>query len=234
MKRREFLVLSSATFVAWPFAARAQLPNGSRRIGVLTDPSADDPLAKSQIASFQKALEMYNVGDIDLIFRGGAADPRLAAANAKDLVALRPDVIVVASTPGVAALLRETTTVAIVFVKVADPEGSGFVKSIERPGVVTGFTNFELSMAGKWVQMIKEMASTTQRVLAVYDPGTRPSADYLRVAQVAAASSKLEFQSVPIQGPPDIERAINAYASKPYGARPRTLLRCMSPYWHIG
>jgi putative ABC transport system substrate-binding protein len=221
VSRREFIVLLGAG-LACPHIASTQQPSSLRRIGVMTAPSTNDPLARGQVKSLQEGLEIFSLRaghEIDLLHRGGAADPRQAAATAKDLVAHAPEVIVVASTPAVAALLRETATIPIVFVNVADPVGSGFVKSIDRPGgTVTGFTNFELSMAGKWLQIVKEISPTTQRILALYDPGTRPSADYIRVAQTALQTTGLELQSVPVKIAEDIEAAISAFARVQHGA----------------
>jgi putative tryptophan/tyrosine transport system substrate-binding protein len=145
VRRREFITLLGGSAAAWPLAARAQQPSRMRRIGVLTTFSADDTLAEGWLAAFRKGLDELEWRDgrnVQIDYRRAAGDANRLAASAKELVALQPDVIFAVTTPTVAALLRETRTLPIVFAQVSDPVGSGFVASLARPGGnVTGFTN---------------------------------------------------------------------------------------------
>jgi putative ABC transport system substrate-binding protein len=145
MRRGEFITLLGGATVAWPFAARAQQGERTRRIGVLCGTATDDPQIVAGLAAFTRAMQELGWMDgrnIRIDYRWAAADVGRTQAYAKELVALQPDVIVGQSTPVVAALQRETRTIPIVFVVVSDPVGSGFVSSLPRPGGnITGFIN---------------------------------------------------------------------------------------------
>ncbi len=173
MKRREFITLlgSAAT---WPLAARAQQPSGMRRIGVLVGNAESDAQTQVGLAKFSKALQDLGwiVGhNITIDYRWAAADLERMTTFAKELVALKPDLIVASTTPVVEALRRETNTIPIVFVVVADPVGSGFVNSLPRPGgSITGFINVELSLSGKWVELLKEVVPHLSRAALLFNP----------------------------------------------------------------
>ena len=177
MRRREFIALVGSGAVAWAPIAYAQQP-GQVRIGLLTASPANDPIAIRAIDVFQQGLrdQGLHVGEgIRIEYRGGAVDPKQAASAAKELVSLKVDIIVVATTPGLSAVVRETQTIPIVFVNVADPIGGGFISELARPGGnITGFANFEPSMAGKWLEILKELAPGTTRILTMYHPETAP------------------------------------------------------------
>jgi putative ABC transport system substrate-binding protein len=137
---------------------------------------------------------------------------------AKELVALQPDVMLIQSTGFVAALRRESSTIPIVFVNIADPVGSGFVASLARPGGnLTGFMSFEASIAGKWLAMLKEIAPRLVRVAFVANPKTAPYDYFLRAAQAAAPSLAIELVSSPVENAADIERTIEFFARVPKG-----------------
>jgi putative tryptophan/tyrosine transport system substrate-binding protein len=220
--RRKFLAtLGGAT--AWPLAVRAQLPEGARQIGVLMGLAEDDPDTKGRLFVLRQGLE--KLGWVE--GRNVRIDYRFAPAGAgatelaKELVALRPDVILSNASPATAALQRETSVVPIVFTGVADPIGSGFVASLARPGGnITGFLLFEASITGKWLAMLKEVAPDLARAALVINPKSAPYYQfYLRAAQAAASSLGIDLVLAAIDNAPtQIEQAIAAFAHVPNGA----------------
>ena len=220
MRRREFIGLVGGA-AAWPYAARAQQPERIRRIGVLMGISNDDPEATPRIEAFQQALLAlgWKIGrNVQIHYRWGTANPNQAMTNAKELIDLEPDVIAVLTSPGVAAILRETRTIPIVFGSVADPVGSGFITGMSRPGAnITGFSNFETTMAAKWLEVLIEMAPNVRRILFLFNPTTRPNLAYLRTAELAARAMALKLVPAQLGEPTDIENAINAFAQTPNG-----------------
>src|SRR5215831_10630968 len=167
MRRREFITLLGGA-AAWPLSAEAQGSKQVPRIGVLMELAETDSQARSSVAALQRALRRLGWIDgrnLELKYRWTSNDPVLVWRFAKELVELRPDVIVTHSTPGVSTLLGQTRSIPIVFVSISDPVGEGFVESFARPkGNVTGFTNFESSMTGKWVELLKTIAPDVSRV----------------------------------------------------------------------
>jgi putative ABC transport system substrate-binding protein len=211
MKRREFITLvgSAAT---WPLAARAQQPSGMRRIGVLVGNAESDAQTQAGLAKFSKALQDLGwiVGrNIAIDYRWAAADLERMTTFAKELVALKPDLIVASTTPVVEALRRETNTIPIVFAIVADPVGSGFVDSLPRPGGnITGFINVESSLSGKWVELLKEIVPHLSRASLLFNPETAPFFNYfLQPFQSAARASAIEPTTALVHTTDDIERA---------------------------
>src|SRR5215468_5153829 len=156
MRRREFITLLGST-AAWPLAARGQQLDRVQRVSVLMGPAENDPEAQSEIAAFRQGLQKlgWTGRNVRIAYRWAAGDANRMQTAARELVALQPDAILAVTTPAVAALLGETHTVPIVFVRVSDPVGSGLVGSLAKPdGNVTGFMNFEPSLAGKWLQLL--------------------------------------------------------------------------------
>ena len=169
MQRREFITLLCGVAVAWPPAAHAQQPERMRLIGVLMGYAESDSEAQAQIAAFRDGLQKLGWMEgrntrIDTRW----ANPTDAAAMqrfAKEIVALRPEVILASSTPTTTALLQQTRTIPVVFAAVGDPIGSGFVASFPRPGGnVTGFITVEGSLGGKWLELLKQIAPHVDRV----------------------------------------------------------------------
>jgi putative ABC transport system substrate-binding protein len=224
MRRREFVTVLGGAVVAWPLAARAQQVERMRRIGVLMNTQESDPEWRRETAAFVKQIEtlLWNVGSNVLIdYRFGAGDPDRMAAFAKELVGLRPDVILARSTPAVKAVLSETRTIPIVFVSVSDPVGDGLAASVARPGGnVTGFTNVEASMGGKWLELLKEIAPRTRTVAVLFNPKVAPGGGsyYLRTIEVLVPAFGVSLTSYPVDSATDIEAAMAAHAREPDSA----------------
>ncbi len=214
MKRREFITLLGGA-AAWPLAARAQQADGMRRIGVLIPFAESDTEAQSQVRAFQEAFQKLGWQEgrnirIDYRWTGGDVDR--IRTSAKELVELHPDVILGRSTPVIAALLKESRTIPIVFVVVSDPVGEGFVANMAKPGgSVTGFTNVESSLGGKWLALLKEIVPGISHVSVMLNPKTAPGGGsyYLRLVESAAAALGIQLIVSPIQDATEIERAID-------------------------
>ncbi len=222
MRRRDFLTLVGGVATTWPLAARAQQPERMRRVGVLMSFAASDPEAQVRIAAFEKG--MRDLGWVEgrnlrTEYRWAPGDAASMQRFAKELAALQPDLILSHNTPTTAALLQQTRTIPIVFALVSDPVGSGFVASFPRPGGnVTGFTNIEPTMAGKWVELLKEIAPRVARVAFLFNPATAPYAEYyLSPFKAAAASFALEGIASPVRDTSELESAIAAQAHAPNG-----------------
>jgi putative ABC transport system substrate-binding protein len=202
VRRREFIGLIGGA-ATWPIAARAQQVEPMRRIGVLIEFDQTDPEAKGYPSGLTRGLAQLGWTD----GRNVRIDIRWAAGNvermkmlAKELVDLQPDVIVASSTQVTAAVQRETQTIPIVFVTVADPIRAGFVASLARPGGnLTGFINLEISIAGKCLELLTDLAPSVKRVAVMFNPDTAPGAGsfFLPVAEAAARSLNVELITAP-------------------------------------
>jgi putative ABC transport system substrate-binding protein len=222
MRRREFVSLSVAAAVSWPVAVRAQQPEPMKRIGVLVGLTEDDPDTKVRLVGLRQGLEGLGWSEgrnvrIDYRFAPAGTEAQLLA---KELIALQPDVLLAMSTPIVTALQRETRTIPIVFVAVADPIGSGFVSSLARPGGnITGFLLFEASTTGKWLELLKQITPNLTHVAVVINPKSAVYYEfYLRAAQAAASSLGIDIVLAPIENDPaKISGAFEAFARAPNG-----------------
>src|SRR5215510_3545311 len=167
MSRREFITLFGSAAAAWPLTARAQQPDRMRRIGVLMNVAADDPEGQTRIAAFHQGLQEWGwtLGrNARIDVRWGALDADNSRRYAAELVALAPDVILASASAAMGALQQTTRTVPIVFVSIIDPVGAGFVESLAHPGGnATGFMQFEYSLSGKWLELLKEIAPGVTR-----------------------------------------------------------------------
>jgi putative ABC transport system substrate-binding protein len=208
----------------WSFMARAQQPNQMRRIGVLMALPETDPEAKALLAAFTNALSALGWVDgrnVRMDLRWAPAQIDLMRAFAKELVDLRPDVILSNSTPATAALKHETATVPIVFAVVADPVGSRFVADLSHPGGnITGFAVLEPSMAGKWLEMLREIAPGVKRVTLIFNPDTAPylKSFFMPSFEATAQSFNLTATAAPVHNEAEIETAITSLAREPGGA----------------
>ena len=195
MRRREFIA-GLGSVVAWSLAARAQQRGAMRRIGVLMN-FGDGPDMRANIAAIEQGLRELNwiVGrNIQIDYRFGAGDPDLLRKYAAELVALAPDVILAQGAVTVQPLLQLTRVVPIVFVGTTDPVGAGFAASLARPGTnATGFSLFEFSVGGKWLDLLKQIAPRVTRVAVVRDPLNPTGTGQFAAIQSAAAASKVEL-----------------------------------------
>jgi putative ABC transport system substrate-binding protein len=183
-----------------------------RRVGALIGFAENDPATQRRVAAFLKGLaDLGWVPDRDVAidFRYGAGDADRNRAFAKELVGLNPDVILANSTSATAAMQRETNTIPVVFVTVSDPVGSGFVASLAQPGGnITGFVNVEASIAGKWVELLKEIAPRTKRAGLMFNPAIATYFEYYLKPFVAAAkAASVTPISLPVGNAADIEQA---------------------------
>jgi putative ABC transport system substrate-binding protein len=221
IRRRKFVTLLGGAAAAWPLAARAQQPGGMRRIGVLSVLGEDDREMKAWLAVFRQGLEGHGWSEgrnVRIDARFAAADAERALALAGELVALQPEVILAQSTEIAAALKKETRAIPIVFIAVSDPIGSGLVASLARPGGnLTGLLNFEATITGKWLAMLKEIAPPLARVVLVANPKTTPYDYFVRAAEAAASALAIELVASPVETAADIERSIASFASMPNG-----------------
>ena len=222
MRRREFIALVGGATVALSFTAGAPRGEQVRRIGVLMGFAETDPTAHSWVKAFRDALAKLGWAEgsnLRLELRWAAADPDRIRTLAKELVELRPDVIFDQTTPVTSALARETKTIPIVFVYVADPIGSGFAPSLAHPGGnITGFTYLEPTTGGKWVGLLKEVAPHTAHVAVLFNPATTPPLKfYMPSIQAAASSLAVEAVTAPVHAKDEIEGVIAAQARNPGG-----------------
>ena len=212
-KRREFITLLGGA-AAWPLAVRAQQGEHVRRVGVLMALAEDDPDDRPRRAAFQQALRQLGWnegGNLRIEYRWYGGDPARARALAKELLDLKPDVIVATATPAVTALALQMPTIPIVFVGVSDPVGQGFVASLARPGGnATGLTFFEFSVVGKMLEVLKQIAPRVSRVALGYKPDTLSTTPYLRAIEAAAPTLAVELIKAPMRDPGEIEAAIAA------------------------
>jgi putative ABC transport system substrate-binding protein len=220
MRRRGFIALMAGAAFAMPLGAAAEPSNEVRKIGVLMPIMETDPEAQLRLTAFRQGLQARGWTDgqnVRITYRW-TIDPDRMRSYARELIDLAPDVILVTSNPALAALRQETRTVPIVFVGVADPVGSGLIESLARPGGnITGFTNFEPSVAGKWMELLKEVAPTLTRVAVVLHPETPANLAFLRATQAAASSLGVTLTVAGVHDAVEIEDAITRFAAEPNG-----------------
>jgi putative ABC transport system substrate-binding protein len=221
MKRRDFITLLGASAAAWPHAARAQQGERMRRIGWLSPSAENDPALPPNRAAF--LVELRKRGWVDgrnirIDNRFGGGDGSRIRILAAELVATAPEVIVVSGTPGAIALQQSTRTIPIVFMNLPDPIANGLVTSIARPGGnITGFAQYEQSIAAKLLELLKQIAPRVTRVALVYDPANSNWSGYLAELEAAAPSLGVQMSGVALRDAVEIEPAIDAFAREPNG-----------------
>jgi putative ABC transport system substrate-binding protein len=220
MRRREFIILvSSAT--TWPLVALAQQGERMRRIGVLMNRAADDSEGQADVAAFRRSLQQLGWSDgrnVRIEVRWGEDDIERERQYAAELVAFAPDIVLASGTLSVTPLQRIARTLPIVFVNVTDPVGAGFVDSLARPGgAITGFMNFEYSLVGKWLELLKQIAPNLARVAVVKHPDSPVDSAQFGVIQATGQSLGVEVSPIIARDAGEIERGVAAFARTPNG-----------------
>ncbi len=223
MRRRQFITLLGGAAAMWPVTARAQQREPMGRVGVLEGFAESNREGQERAAAFREGLKQLGWIEgrnirIDIRW-AGPGDAELIRRLARELVALQPNLILSSSTPTTAALLNETRTIPIVFANISDPLGSGFVASYPRPGGnVTGFTNMEPTMAGKWLELLKESAPRVTRIAMLFNPATAAYAEYwLGPFKSAAGALAVAATTAPVHEASELEFVIAAQAREPNG-----------------
>ena len=219
MRRRDFLIASLT--VGWPLAANAQQSERMRRVGVLTGIAGDDAETKARNTVFLQELQKLGWTEghnLRVDIRGGAGNPATIRKHAAELVALKPDVIVVSGATPVALLLEATHTVPIVFTVVVDPMGAGFIDKLSRPGGnATGFMMFDYSLSGKWLDLLKQVAPNVTQVAVLRDTSSSAGVGQFAVIQAVAPSLGVEVSTINVGDAREMDRALAAFAREPNG-----------------
>jgi len=222
LHRREFItLLGGGAAAAWPLAARPQQGERMRRIGVLMNVAADDPVGQARIAAFLQGLQELGWSDgrnVRIDTRWGAGDADRIRRSAAELAALALDVILTTGSATVGPLLQATRAMPIVFVTAVDPVGAGFVASLARPGGdATGFLAFEYGISAKWLELLKEIAPGVTRAAVIRDPAIAAGIGLLGAIQSVAPSFGVELSPVNVRDATEIERDVAAFARAPNG-----------------
>jgi len=221
MRRREFMRAIVGIAAFWPLAADAQPGQRMRRIGVLEATGEDDVQNKAKYAAFEQALEQlgwFKDRNVRIDYRWGGGDPNLVRKQADELVALEPTVILASGSSGTGQMLRATRTVPIVFAIVPDPVGSGYVQSLSQPGGnATGFVQFEYSLSGKWVELLKQLAPNVTRALILWDPSITAGIGQFAIIQSVAPATGVDVRPVDLRDIAEIEHTIKIFANSPNG-----------------
>ena len=221
MKRREFITLVGGVAGAWSVLARAQQPEPMRRIGVLMNLASADPEGQVRLKVFLQALEKQGWADgrnlhIDTCWGAGRAERYRTCAA--ELIGHAPDVILAGSGSAMPALMDATRSLPIVLVQTVDPVGSGYVASLAKPeGNATGFTQFEYSMGGKWLELLKQIAPNLKRVAVLRDSATGEGPAQFAAIQFAAPGLGVELTPIGVRDAGEIEPGITAFSAKPDG-----------------
>ncbi|MFY9684280.1 MAG: ABC transporter substrate-binding protein [Pseudolabrys sp.] len=214
MRRRDFVKLLGGA-VAFPSLARAQKNEGVRRIGVLGPLPSDDPIEKRRMAAFREGLDQVGLNDgrnLRIEYRANVGGPEELRQYVEELVAQKPDAILVSSSGLLAALSKATRDVPIVFVNVADPVGLGFVGNMARPGGnITGFTPLEFGTSPKWLELLKELKPTINRVAVIREASPGGKA-FFTALQSAAPALSVEITAIDPFGPAEIESSFSEFA----------------------
>ena len=221
MKRREFItLLGGAAIAASP--ARAQ-QNRVKQVGVLMGYAEAEPDTQARMAAFREVFEQLGWKDgrnVAITYRFGVGELDRVRVYAKELVGLNPDLIVCETTPTLKAVADQTSTIPIVFVSVSDPVSNGFVTDLARPGGnITGFTNFEATMGGKWVELLKTIAPSSRRVGVIFNPDTAPGGGAYFLSSVAASAPALQAEVLPfaVRSDDEIAQAVTGLGREPGG-----------------
>jgi len=219
MKRREFIAGIGAA--ALPLAARAQQVERVRRIGVLLPATADDAEFQARIGAFLQGLQQsgWAIGDnvrVDIRWATASADG--IRKNAAELLTTAPDVILAHANAALSALLQNSRTVPIVFPVAGDPVASGFVDSLAHPGGnATGFTQFESSLSGKWLELLKEIAPGVTRAAVLRDTDVGSGTSQFAAIQTVSSSLRVDVNPVNMRDGGQIAQSLETFARAPNG-----------------
>jgi putative ABC transport system substrate-binding protein len=219
LKRREFIALLGGA-TALPLAAHAQQDERMRRMGVLMHTAADEPESQARLVAFMQGLQELGWGvgrNLRIDFRWSVGDATRLYKDAAELVALAPEVILGGVGATAAALRQASRTVPVVMAQGIDPVGNGYVESLARPGGnITGFIQFEYGLAGKWAELLKEVAPGTTRVGVLREPGAAAIGQWTMI-QAVAQSFGAELKPIDLRDVSEIEGAVAAFARSPNG-----------------
>ena len=221
MRRRAFITLVGGAAAAWPLAVRAQQGERMRRMGIFTGVGEGDLDTQARHAALLQALAQLGWADghnLQIDVRWGGGDAERIRKSATELAALAPDLIFATGSAAVGAMLRVTRTVPIVFAIVPDPVGSGFVNSLSRPGGnATGFLQFEYSLSGKWLELLKQIAPGLTRAAILWDPAITAGIGQFAVIQSVAPSLGVDVSPIDLRDAGEIERAVATFAQSSNG-----------------
>ena len=222
MRRREFIAGIGGAAAAWPVAARAQQPNRVRRIGVLFSSGEREPDTPERISAMRH--ELQNMGwsegkNLRIDIRYGDGNTKIIQSQAVDLVGSNPDVILVLGTIVASAVQNVSRSIPVVFTQVSDPVQAGFVSSLAHPaGNITGFTTYEYTMVGKWLEILTEFAPSTSQVMLLLNPENGPQwAGYTRALETFAQGRGIQFVPGAVRNSGEIEHTIEAFAREQNG-----------------
>jgi putative tryptophan/tyrosine transport system substrate-binding protein len=219
VRRREFIAVCGGA-AAWPVAARAQQSERIRRIGVLMSAAieTDQPAAVAAFVEVLQQLGWTEGRNVRIDIRWARGDPAAARRYAEELIALAPEVIVPSGQVALEALLQATRTVSIVFNQIADPVGAGYVDTLARPGGnATGFIQFDYTLAGKWLELLKQIAPNVTRAAVLRDAAVAAGVGQFAVIQSVAPSVGMQVSAINLHDAGEIERAITRFAGSPNG-----------------
>ena len=220
MKRREFIALIGGSTAGWPSAVLGQASNQVRRVGVLMQGFGTDPDYQSFLAAFLQGLRQLGWiegQNLHVDVRWSASNTDLARTYAVELIGLRPDVVLAGTTLNLTMIHQATSTIPVVFVAVADPVKQGFVASIRQPGGnLTGFSLFEFSIGGKWIDLLKDVMPSLERAAVMFNPDTSPQTKFFMSAiEAEAPSLGVKVIPMPVRVLADIEPALANFAGQP-------------------
>ena len=219
MRRRNFLAAIGGAAATWPLAVHAQQSDRPRLIGMLLSQREGDREATDRISALREGMQKLGWVEgrnirIQTRYAGGSAE--LMRAHATELVQLQPDVLFAAATASLAAFIRTTKTIPIVFAQVTDPVGSGLVSNLARPGGhITGFTQHEFSIGIKWIELLKELAPKTEQIALLYDPQNPATAGYRAAIKAGIQAFTARLSDHPVRNIAEIEKAVGTVAATP-------------------
>jgi len=220
MRRREFIAILGGAAVAASGPVRAE-QDRIRHIGMLMGYAQSDTDTQARMAAFREAFEQLGWKDgrnVQIAYHFGVGEIDRVRGYAKELVDSNPDLIVCETTPTLRAVADHTTKIPIVFISITDPVSDGFVADLGRPGGnITGFTNFEATMGGKWIELLKKIAPGSRRVGVIFNPDTAPGGGAFFLKSVAASAPALQVEVLPfpVRSDDEIGHAISGLGREP-------------------